>query len=208
MKKTLKKIQIKEIPSKILDQIKKEHKSIRSNEKKQLIYFLMGFVLSYLTLSFLISLISQEFFKQLIGLGVEFFLNLFGNNTVSQGFVLCNEYSWLYEGISGTCYSFLVGTKTIHIAWLCTGILEIIILVSAILASFGINNKAKLIGVLIAIIVGIIFNLIRIIITINIALTQNIQVIEFAHDVLFKLVLFIYITVFYVLWFYWAKNKK
>jgi hypothetical protein len=44
--------------------------------------------------------------------------------------------------------------------------------------------------------------------TINIALTQNTQIIEFAHDILFKIVLFIYITVFYVIWFYWASKSK
>jgi exosortase/archaeosortase family protein len=208
MKRKLKKNSINDIPSRIMNKIEEENKAIKSNEKKQFIYFILGFLLSYLALTFIVSLFPQEFFKQLIGSTVEYSLNLFGNNTITQGFVPCNEYSWFYEGISGSCYSFLVGSKTIHIAWLCTGLLEIIILISAMLASFGIKNEAKIIGVIIAVIVGVLFNLLRIVMTINIALTQNTQIIEFAHDILFKIVLFIYITVFYVIWFYWASKSK
>ena len=126
MKKKSKKFCVKEIPSIIKKKIEEENKEIKSNEKKQFVYFVLGFILFYLTISFLISLIPQEFFKQLTGVGVEFVLNLFGNNTFTQGFVPCNEYTWFYEGVSGSCYSFIVGSKTIHIAWLYR-ILEIII---------------------------------------------------------------------------------
>lgn len=197
----------KEIFLKIKSYFEKENKKIRSDEKKQLIYFLAGFILFYLILSLLLGLVPQEIYKQITGNVVEGILNLEGIKTTSLGFLGCSEFSWLSEGVEGTCYAFLVEEKTIFIAWLCTGLLEIIILISAILASFGINTKAKLIGVLVAILVGIVFNIIRIIITIHIVLTQNISVVEFAHDILFKTILFIYITVFYVAWFYWAKNK-
>ncbi|MFA7132159.1 MAG: exosortase/archaeosortase family protein [Bacteroidales bacterium] len=208
MKRKLKKISINDIPSRIMNKIEEENKAIKSNEKKQLIYFVLGFIFFYLLLSFTINLIPQEYYKQLTSNSVEFILNASGIKTTTLGFVPCNEFTWFYEGIEGVCHSFLVGEKTILIAWLCTGILEIIILVSAIIASFGLGNKEKLIGVILAIIVGVILNLIRIIFTIQIVLTQNIQVVEFVHDFLFKLILFVYITVFYVAWFYWAKERK
>lgn len=201
------KFNFKEIVSKFKKRIKKENEEIRLNEKKQLFYFLGGFILFYLLISIALTIVPQEIYKQLVGNSVEGILNLSGMKTISQGFVPCNEFSWFSEGIEGTCYSFLVSGKTILIAWLCTGLLEIIILISAIIASFGIKNREKLIGIVLAIIVGAVFNLFRIVFTIQIALTQNIGVIEFAHDILFKLVLFVYITVFYVAWFYWAKNK-
>ncbi len=201
------KFKFKEIPSKLKTYFEKENKSIRSNEKKQLIYFLAGFVLFYLIISIVLGLIPQEFYKQLTGNVVEGVLNLEGIKTTSLGFLECNEFSWLSEGVVGTCYAFNVNDKTIFIAWLCTGILEIIILISAIAASFGIKQKEKLIGIILAIIVGVIFNILRIIITIHIVLTQNLQIVEFAHDILFKLILFVYITVFYVIWFNWAMKK-
>ena len=187
--------------------IASENKKIRSDEKKQLIYFLAGFVLFYLIISIVVGLVPQEIYKQLTGNVVEAVLNLEGIKTISLGFLECNEFSWLSDGVIGTCYAFNVSDKTIFIAWLCTGILEIIILISAIIASFGIKQKEKLIGVILAIIVGIVFNILRIIITIHIVLTQNLQIVEFAHDILFKVILFVYITVFYVIWFYWASKK-
>ena len=201
------KFKFEKILSKLKTYFEKENKSIRSNEKKQLIYFLAGFVLFYLIISIVLGLVPQSIYKQLTGNVVEGVLNLEGIKTISLGFLECNEFSWLSEGVVGTCYAFNVTDKTIFIAWLCTGILEIIILISAIAASFGIKHKEKLIGIILAIIVGVIFNILRIIITIHIVLTQNLQIVEFAHDILFKLILFIYITVFYVIWFYWAMRK-
>jgi len=196
---------------KIVDFLKKlvasENKSIRSDEKKQLIYFLAGFILFYLIISLVLGLVPQSFYKQLTGNIVQGVLSLEGISTTSLGFLECNEFSWLAEGVSGTCYAFGVNGKTIFMAWLCTGVLEIIILISAILSSFGINSKEKLIGIVLAIIIGVIFNILRIILTIHIVLTQNLQIVEFAHDILFKVILFGYITVFYVIWFYWVAKK-
>lgn len=197
----------KDLIFKIKDYFKNESKKIHSDEKRQLLYFLAGFILFYLVLSLLLGLIPQEIYKQITGNAVEAVLNLEGIKTTSMGFLPCDEFSWLSDGVIGTCYAFGVNDKTIFIAWLCTGILEIIILISAILASFGINRKEKIIGIILAVIVGIIFNVLRILVTIHIVLTQNLQVVEFAHDILFKVVLFCYITVFYVAWFYWAMRK-
>jgi exosortase/archaeosortase family protein len=203
----LAKSKFEELLFKMKNYIVSENKKIRSNEKKQLIYFLGGFVLFYLVISLLVGLVPQEVYKEITGNVVQGILSLEGINTISLGFLECNEFSWLSEGIKGTCYAFNIADKTIFIAWLCTGILEIIILISAILASFGIKQKEKLVGVILAIIVGVIFNILRIIITIHIVLTQNLQIVEFAHDILFKVILFVYITVFYVIWFYWAMRK-
>lgn len=188
--------------------IEKENKEIRLNEKKQFIYFVIGFILFYLLITFTISFIPQEYFKQSTGESVELILSLIGHEPNTEGFVSCEEAYLVYSENEGKCYSFTLQDKTIHIAWLCTGVLEIIILVSAILASFGIKNKQKMVGVVLAIIVGVGFNLVRIILTISVVLTQNNQLIEFTHDWLFRIVLFVYITVFYVIWFYWANRKE
>ncbi len=205
--KTLKNDSKKDLVSKIKDYFENENKKIRSDEKRQLIYFLAGFILFYLILSLILGLVPQIIYKQITANTVESVLNFEGIKTTSLGVLPCDEFSWLSDGVVGTCYAFSVNDKTIFIAWLCTGVLEIIILISAILASFGIKRKAKIIGIILAIIVGIIFNVLRILVTIHIVLTQNLQVVEFAHDILFKVVLFVYITVFYVAWFYWAMRK-
>ncbi|MBT4192439.1 MAG: exosortase/archaeosortase family protein, partial [Candidatus Diapherotrites archaeon] len=174
----------------IIEYLKEKEEEIKSSQKKQFTFFMLGFVLSYLILTGITYLIPEIFFDLLTGLGAKGLLQLQGLEVIE---------------FIGENYQMLVGPagsgKTIIISWLCSGVLEIIILVSAMLASFGISWKKKFIGIIFAIIVGYVFNLLRVWTTINIILTQNVQTIEFAHDFLFRAVLFVYIIVFYVAWF-------
>ena len=96
----------------------------------------------------------------------------------------------------------------IRITDLCTGLLELTVLVSAIIASLGINWKKRLIGVIGAIVAVFAFNFLRIIVSINIILENNLQAAEFAHDLFFRVFLVIVIVGFYGLWFWWATGKK
>ncbi len=186
----------------------KEENAVRSDKKKQFVFFVLGFLVSYLLITAIIGVVPQVLFKSATGGTVQFFLSLQGVATQNASVISCNEFSWFSDYATGECYSFFVGEKQIIISWLCTGILVIIILISAILASFGVSWNKKLIGVGAAIGAGVIFNLARIIITVNFILTQSGPVVELAHDILFRLVLFIYIVLVYVIWFNWAMGKK
>jgi exosortase/archaeosortase family protein len=181
----------------IIEYLKEKEEEIKSSQKKQFTFFMLGFVLSYLILTGITYLIPEIFFDLLTGLGAKGLLQLQGLEVIE---------------FIGENYQMLVGPagsgKTIIISWLCSGVLEIIILVSAMLASFGISWKKKFIGIIFAIIVGYVFNLLRVWTTINIILTQNVQTIEFAHDFLFRAVLFVYIIVFYVAWFHFSVRKE
>lgn len=96
------------------------------------------------------------------------------------------------------------GTK-IEISALCTGLMELIVIISAILASHGISWKKRAIGVLSAIIIAPIFNLLRIIITILLILNSNsIELIDLTHGILFRITLFLIIMGIYTIWFLWA----
>jgi len=198
----------KTLVEKIKHYFKEQEQKIVSDKKKQFAFFILGFVLFYMVLSTAILFVPPETYKTITGGTVQALLSFQGVKTVGGGLTECTEANWLGMETKSNCYSFGVEGKTIIISWLCTGILEIIILVSAILSSFGINWRKKIFGAFAAIIAGIIFNLLRIWVTVNIVLTQNIQVVELAHDFLFKIVLFIYITGFYIAWFYWAMRKK
>ncbi len=193
---------------KIFDYLREQHKKIRSDKKKQFIFFVLGFILAYLILTIAVSIIPDIYYKQAVGGIVEGALNLQGIKTTSIGIVECTEFSWLSDTTQGKCYSFEAGGKNIIISWLCTGVLEIIILICAIIASFGVNWKEKWAGIALAIILGIVFNIIRIWATINLIFSQNTATVEIAHDALFRIILFIYIAVVYIAWFYWAANKK
>jgi exosortase/archaeosortase family protein len=175
-----------------LDYLKEKEKEIKKDQKKQFTFFVLGFVLFYLILSGIVYLIPEIFFDTLTGVGANGLLQLQGLEVTE---------------FIGENYQMLVQGKTIIISWLCSGVLEIIILVSAMLASFGVSWKKKFSGILFAIIVGYVFNLLRVWTTINLILTQNIQTIEFAHDFLFRAVLFVYIMVFYVAWFYLSTKQ-
>ncbi len=178
----------------------KQEKKIVASPKKQFTFFILMFVLSYLILTALVSPFETSA-KEFTGKSSELFLTAGGNIISESGF---------YTATDGeVVYSFFVGDsgneKQIIISWLCSGVLEIIILICAIIASFGIAFRQKLIGIGIAIISGIIFNTLRIWITLSLILTQNAQVFEIAHDLLFRIVLFVYIIVVYVIWFYWTQ---
>ena len=170
-----------------------QSKKIRTSQTKQLTFFVLGFVLFYLIITGIIGLFPTIIFKTIVGIPSEILLNLQGiatTNSFGEDFVIHVTSS---------------GTRII-ISDLCAGTMEIIILISAILASFGVKLDKKLKGLVAGIITGYVFNILRIWVTTNVILTQNVEIAEFTHDTLFRIVLFVYITGFYILWFYWAEN--
>lgn len=201
----------KESKQNIFESIKNKifsvEEKIVEDKKKQFIYFTLGFILFYLLINTLFGLVPLETYKLAIGKTVEPILALGGVNITQNGFVECSESNWVGMEVKGNCYSFNANDKTILISWLCTGVLEIIVLISAILASFGIGWGKRAKGIIIAVVVGVIFNILRITITVGIVLSQNINMIELAHDLLFRAILFVYIVGVYVLWFNWAMKK-
>ncbi len=189
----------------IIDKVKKyfkdQEEKIVNDQKKQFTWFVLGFVIFYLVLSGL-AFPFADTLKESTGRSSEGLLSIQGIETKSNGNVQLDNFENAYS------FDVVPTGQTIFISWLCSGVMEIIILVSAILASFGISWKKKIIGVAAAIIIGYVFNLIRIFATLNIILTQNAQVFEIAHDTLFRAVLFVYIIVVYVLWFLWANTTS
>lgn len=201
----------------------KQEEKVRSSKRRQFAFFVLGFLAAYLVLTFAISIVPEISVKQATGNAAQGMLSIEGIATSPIGSTQCEEISWIGDTVPGECYSFFVPNgpqmissgpdfpasgKTIVISWLCTGALEIIILVSAILASFGVGWRKKAVGVIGAVVLGVVFNLLRIVVTVNIILSQNVQTVELAHDLIFRLVLFVYIVALYVGWFYWAMNTK
>ncbi|MDD4251275.1 MAG: exosortase/archaeosortase family protein [Candidatus ainarchaeum sp.] len=181
----------------------KQEEKILSSTKKQFSFFILIFIFFYLFFSITISPFENNL-KEFTGNTSETLLKLQGINITEKG---------MYETTGNEMvYSFFINEKQIIISWLCTGILEIIILISTILATLGIAWKQKIIGIIAGIFSGLVFNFIRIWITINIILTQETSIIEFSHDFLFRAILFVYIIGFYVTWFYFSnttnKSKK
>ncbi|MBT4870373.1 MAG: exosortase/archaeosortase family protein [Candidatus Diapherotrites archaeon] len=188
-----------ETTNKIKNYFVEQEKKIVKDQKKQFVWFVLGFLIFYLILSGITIPFSTSI-QESTGRSAQGLLSAQGIETVSNGNVELENFE--------TAYSFEINqtSQTIFISWLCSGALEIIILVSAILASFGIGWRKKVIGAIVAVILGYVFNLLRIFVTLNIIMSQNEAVFEIAHDTLFRLVLFVYIIVVYVLWFIWARK--
>ena len=187
--------------------IEKQEEKVRGSQRKQFAWFVLGFILFYTILSGAAYMAPAIVFEASAGLPLAAALVAQGNNVGTEACVLENGEQAFCMDISSQQGG--AEQKQIIISWLCSGVLEIIILASAMLASFGVSWKKKFIGIAVAVPAGYVFNLLRVWVTANIILTQNVATIEFAHDLLFRAVLFVYITAFYVAWFYWAaKNEK
>lgn len=174
------------------DYFARQEEKIKKSQKKQFSFFVLGFLIFYLLISWVVSLAPATMYEAATGTMLRGLLGAQG--IPSAGYIMDN-------------YLIAVQGKEIIISWLCSGVMEIIVLISAILASFGVSWKKKAIGVAIAVPTGYLFNVLRVWITTNIILTQPIQVIELTHDVLFRVFLFIYIMIFYVVWFYLSARK-
>ena len=78
----------------------------------------------------------------------------------------------------------------------------------AVLASFGIDLKKRIIGVIAGTIALFLFNLFRIIASILIINSFGLDAGNFSHDILFRIFLFVTIAGFYFYWFKWATKKN
>ena len=118
-------------------------------------------------------------------------------------------------GISGTisvqetAIIALQGGQNIRISELCTGLQELMIIVSAMLASIGISWRRRIIGAAAGAVISVLFNFLRITATILIIVsTTDLGIIEFTHNILFRIFLFATIAVTYIAWFQWAIKEK
>ena len=95
-----------------------------------------------------------------------------------------------------------------QLSFLCTGLTEFFVLTAAILSSYGLEGRKKMWGLIGAFDVVVVFNLVRILVTINLLENASLEVADLAHDLLFRISLFLAIAGFYALWFYWATREK
>lgn len=102
----------------------------------------------------------------------------------------------------------LVQNTGIVISELCTGLLEIALLVSAILASFGISLKKRVYGAVFAVFAGTGFNLLRVFASTMQAVSAGKELAVLTHDVLFRMSLLLVIAGMYLLWFKYATGGK
>jgi len=180
---------------------KKTKFSFRSKTLKTGFIFLLSFLLFFLIIFLLLSLIPlQTYINYFYGVTSNFILNvIFG---IASSF----SFDWATTGGSVILISSL--DYPVYISFLCTGILELSVLLSAILATKTVSWKKRLYGVLIAMGVVGIFNIIRISFTTFLITRLNIGVADFFHSFLFRLFMVIIILGTYYLWLRIATKQK
>ncbi len=163
--------------------------------------FLAFFIIIYLILSILIKFFFPIIvIEQWVADNVLAFLQFLGY----QGYVTLGQTAVIH----------IESGPAIEISELCTGLMETMIIVSAIIASAGIDWRKRLFGSVSAGLATIVLNFARIVFTILLILgTADIVLITFAHNILFRAFLLISIAGMYMLWFWWAvkddkKGKK
>ena len=159
--------------------------------------FLAFFIIVYLALSVLIKLFFPVIIiEQWVAENVLGFLQFLGHS----GYIALGETAVIH----------LEGGPAIEISELCTGLMETLIIVSAIIASAGIDWRKRLFGSVSAGLASIVLNFARIVFTILLILgTADIALITFAHNILFRAFLLVSIAGMYMLWFWWAvKDEK
>ena len=157
--------------------------------------FLAGLVVAFFGLSLLAKAIPLEAIEWFVASVALRSLGLFGvSGTLKAGEPVVMQLTGLQNPVA--------------ISYLCTGLLETLVLVSAILASFGIPWKERLKGAAGGVLISFIFNIIRIDATILVIRAQGLGVGELTHDWLFRIALFLTVAGYYAWWFRRTTSTK
>ncbi|MEK6820990.1 MAG: exosortase/archaeosortase family protein, partial [archaeon] len=101
---------------------------------------------------------------------------------------------------AGNSIQFWMSGKRIEISALCSGMLEMILLASAILATPIRTVRARILGVVAGVGVLYVFNLFRMVVTLLQLEHTSLAFATLTHDVLFRLVLIVGFALVYWVW--------
>lgn len=156
--------------------------------------FLLGIAALFLAFNFILSLVPLQWFEEFYAAGTLTVLQALG----FKGEVVAGEPVLVYLN------SF---TVPLGFTYLCTGLLEMALVWSAVLASFGIELRKRVTGAIVGTFVLVVFNFVRIISSILIMSTLGLDAGNFSHDLLFRVFLFVTIAGYYWVWFNLASPK-
>lgn len=175
---------------------KKVKKSFKNKKTlKDSFYFLLYFIISFLIVFLLLS-------KTLIYYFINYFYGSFSSNLLNLFYNIPSTY--YYDFIEKATFIIVPTIQyPIAIVFLCTGILEFSLLFSAIVATIGVSFREKIKWVLLASLIVVFFNLLRITFTIFIIDSLSLEVADFFHGFLFRLFLVVIVIGTY---YFFLKN--
>jgi len=164
-----------------------------SGEAWKALRFLALALLSMLVLFLITSLVPLQWFE------------LFVANTVANAY---NALGAQARVIPGEPVGITLENTSIEISYLCTGLLEAIVLASVIIASAGIPINKRIIGACAGVAFTVAVNLARIFATLYFIASADMKTADFLHNIFFRLTLFVSIFVFYAAWFHWTTKSS
>jgi exosortase/archaeosortase family protein len=144
------------------------------------------FILIWASLSAILWIIFQPFeiiLQEMTRVHVQAILHAIGTNTSSQ-----------------TTIQFWAENKLIEISPLCAGLVEMILLASAMAAAKTVSHRKKVLGIILGMASLYVFNVLRIVFTVQQLVHTNLEFAEFTHDVFFRLVLLTGFAAIYWAW--------
>ena len=97
-------------------------------------------------------------------------------------------------------HQFSVNEKLIEISPLCSGFVEMVLLIGAIAATRNVSWKKRALGIIAGVLALYVLNLFRIVITILQLVHTNLAFAEFTHDILFRVGLILGFAIIYGAW--------
>ena len=174
--------------------LKKIKRDLKNSKKiKDSFYFLFYFLVSFLVIYFILS---KTFLYKQINLLIGFLTKIF-----IKIFFSLNSYLVFDSAIESTKLLVETFSYPVIITFLCTGILEFSLLVSAIIASRDQTIKKRIKGIFYSVFIVLIFNILRISFTILIIKNLDLTTADFFHGFLFRLFLIIIVIGFYYIWY-------
>lgn len=128
--------------------------------------------------------------QELVARHAQFVLNALGTRTIFQNTI-----------------QFWAGNNLVEISPLCAGLLEMILLASAMAATNTVSNVKKLKGILAGVALLYLFNVFRIVITVQQLVHTTLSFAEFTHDVFFRLMLIAGFALVYAAWLNFGKIR-
>ncbi|MEK6902702.1 MAG: exosortase/archaeosortase family protein [archaeon] len=103
---------------------------------------------------------------------------------------------------------FWMNGKLIEISPLCSGLLEMILLASAIIVTPSASVRKKVVGLVIGIFILYVFNLFRMGVTLLQLEHASFSFAEITHDILFRVILIVGFALLYAVWLNFSSMKK
>ena len=130
----------------------------------------------------------EIFLQELVAQHTQWVLNALGTTTTFQNTI-----------------QFWAGAYLVEISPLCAGLLEMILLASAMAATSTVSNVQKTKGILAGVALLYLFNVFRIVITVQQLVHTSLSFAELTHDVFFRLMLIAGFAAVYAAWLNFGK---